>query len=134
MATLPRPAKSPSASIIRPQSEFDAGINASNAWTQHQLSSDPSDEEPDNSEENRRPARALYDFEGKPEFRELTVRAGDELEVVKEELADGWSLVSDVQGEIGLLPRSYFIVSNGINCQLSLNCSLIVYFRIHYNF
>ncbi|KAJ3820075.1 hypothetical protein F5880DRAFT_1615887 [Lentinula raphanica] len=114
MATLPRPTKSPSASIIRPHSEFDAGINTSNAWTQHQLSSDLSDEESLNLENTeyaqseRRLARALYDFEGKPEFRELTVSAGDELEVVKEELADGWSLVCDVDGEIGLLPRTYF--------------------------
>ena len=115
MATLPRPTKSPSASIIRPHSEFDAGINASNAWTQYHLSGDLSDEDLNlentgNVHPDRRPGRALYDFEGKPEFRELSVHAGDELEVVKEELADGWSLVCDVDGEIGLLPRSYFIV------------------------
>ncbi|KAF9075057.1 hypothetical protein BDP27DRAFT_1358822 [Rhodocollybia butyracea] len=48
-----------------------------------------------------RTARAFFD--GKTEFRELTVRAGDELQVVKEEVTDGWSLVSDVQGEMGLL-------------------------------
>ncbi|KIK60406.1 hypothetical protein GYMLUDRAFT_606826 [Collybiopsis luxurians FD-317 M1] len=108
MATLPRATKSPSASVIRPHSEFDAGINASTAWTQHQLSSDLSDEDTLENTENRRPARALYDFEGKAEFRELTVHAGDELEVVKEDVSDGWSLVSDVDGEIGLLPRSYF--------------------------
>ncbi|KAJ4473843.1 hypothetical protein J3R30DRAFT_3707813 [Lentinula aciculospora] len=116
MATLPRPTKSPSASIIRPHSEFDAGINTSNAWTQHQSSGDLSDEESLHLEgadhSDRRPARALYDFEGKPEFRELCVSAGDELEVVKEELADGWSLVCDVEGEIGLLPRSYFIFTS----------------------
>ncbi|KAJ4476149.1 hypothetical protein C8R41DRAFT_774091 [Lentinula lateritia] len=117
MATLPRPTKSPAASVIRPHSEFDAGINASNAWTQYHLSGDLSDEELNlenagNDHPDRRPARALYDFEGKPEFRELSVHAGDELEVVKEELADGWSLVCDVDGEIGLLPRSYFIFTS----------------------
>ncbi|KAJ3790418.1 hypothetical protein GGU10DRAFT_170906 [Lentinula aff. detonsa] len=121
MATLPRPTKSPSASIIRPHSEFDAGINTSNAWTQHQLSGDLSDEESlnvDNTDyghSDRRPARALYDFEGKPEFRELSVRAGDELEIVKEELADGWSLICDADGEIGLLPRSYFTFTSEFN-------------------
>ncbi|KAJ3804056.1 hypothetical protein F5876DRAFT_83860 [Lentinula aff. lateritia] len=117
MATLPRPTKSPSASIIRPHSEFDAGINTSNAWTQYHLSGDLSDEDLNlenagNDHLDRRPARALYDFEGKPEFRELSVHAADELEVVKEELADGWSLVCDVDGEIGLLPRSYFIFTS----------------------
>lgn len=112
MATLPRPTKSPPASIIRPHSEFDAGINASSAWTQHQLTADLHDEQKLEDTENRRPARALYAFEGKQEYGELTVHAGDELEIVKEVLADGWSLVSDVEGEIGLLPRSYFIVSN----------------------
>ncbi|KAJ3921657.1 hypothetical protein F5877DRAFT_75980 [Lentinula edodes] len=117
MATLPRPTKSPAASVIRPHSEFDAGINASNAWTQYHLSGDLSDEELNlenagNDHPDRRPARALYDFEGKPEFRELSVHAGDELEVVREELADGWSLVCDVDGEIGLLPRSYFIFTS----------------------
>ncbi|KAG2052224.1 hypothetical protein BDR06DRAFT_1057840 [Suillus hirtellus] len=38
-------------------------------------------------------ARALYNFEGKAEFRELTVEAGDELNSLKEEAGDGWSLV-----------------------------------------
>ncbi|KAL4245133.1 hypothetical protein ABKN59_010528 [Abortiporus biennis] len=78
-----------------------------------------------------RSARALYSFEGKPEFRELTqVAAGDELTVLKEEVGDGWSLVrgmtweplegaeeidqesDETKGEwryeIGLLPRSYY--------------------------
>ncbi|KAF5388740.1 hypothetical protein D9757_004790 [Collybiopsis confluens] len=112
MATLPRPTKSPSVSVIRPHSEFDAGINTSNAWTQHQLSSNLFDQESLDNTDPRRPARALYDFEGKPEFRELTVHAGDELEVVKEDLADGWSLVSDAEGEIGLLPRSYYTLTS----------------------
>jgi sorting nexin-9/18/33 len=53
----------------------------------------------------------LYDFEGKAEFRELSVSAGDELEIVKEELADGWSLVKNDLGELGLLPRTYYAVS-----------------------
>ncbi|KAJ7640857.1 hypothetical protein DFH06DRAFT_1052595 [Mycena polygramma] len=112
MATLPR---SPNSSRIlssaakgRPHSDFDAGINASTAWTEHLGSL--SDEEPDAEEPegSTRPARALYDFEGKSEFRELSVDAGDELEVVKEDLADGWSLVKNEAGEVGLLPRTYY--------------------------
>ncbi|KAJ7741445.1 hypothetical protein DFH07DRAFT_926149 [Mycena maculata] len=112
MATLPR---SPTSSKIlperRPHSDFDAGINASTAWTEHLESSGSlSDEEPDDEEPEGtlRPARALYDFEGKTEFRELSVEAGDELEVVKEDLADGWSLVKNEAGEVGLLPRTYY--------------------------
>ncbi|KAJ6588777.1 PX-domain-containing protein [Mycena capillaripes] len=114
MATLPRSPKSSkflpsSAAQRRPHSEFDAGINASTAWTEHLGSL--SDEEPDDEEAaegTTRPARALYDFEGKSEFRELSVDAGDELEVVKEDLADGWSLVKNEAGEVGLLPRTYY--------------------------
>jgi sorting nexin-9/18/33 len=120
MATLPRSSKYPSASSVtsqRPQSEFDAGINTSAAWTEH-LETDVattntaslSDEEPDNNIEQSPPARALYDFKGKAEFRELTVAAGDDVEVIKEDLADGWSLVRHSAGEVGLLPRTYYTV------------------------
>ncbi len=109
-ATLPRASKSPvtSSRLSRPQSEFDSGINTSTAWTEHlELGSAPPS---DDDDEDYRPARALYDFEGKAEFRELSVDAGDELAVVKEDLADGWSLVKDASGEMGLLPRSYYTV------------------------
>lgn len=102
----------------RTQSEFDAGINTSAAWTEHLETESAvtntgslSDEEPDDHEaEKPRPARALYDFEGKAEFRELHVAAGDDLEVIKEDLADGWSLVRNGAGEVGLLPQTYYTV------------------------
>lgn len=120
MATLPRVSKYPpgtsSSFFQRPQSEFDAGLNTSAAWTEHLESSavlgSLSDEEPDGDGEKEalRSARALYDFEGKAEFRELSVNAGDSLQVVKENLADGWSLVKNVTGEVGLLPRTYYTV------------------------
>ncbi|KAF7344517.1 Sorting nexin lst-4 [Mycena sanguinolenta] len=110
MATLPRSppsskflSSSSAAAQRRPLSDFDAGINASTAWTEHLVESagSLSDEEPDEDVEGtNRPARALYDFEGKSEFRELSVDAGDELEVVKEDLADGWSLVKNIAGEV----------------------------------
>ncbi|KAF5379083.1 hypothetical protein D9615_005912 [Tricholomella constricta] len=114
MATLPRASKitpgASSALFQRPVSEFDAGINTSAAWTTHlESGSSLSDDEPDHDdEETLRSARALYDFEGKAEFRELNVVAGDALEIVKEDLADGWSLVKTTAREIGLLPRSYY--------------------------
>ncbi|KAF7360444.1 Sorting nexin lst-4 [Mycena venus] len=116
MHTLPRSPKSSkilssTAAQRRPLSDFDAGINTSTAWTEHlEATGSLSDEEPEveDSEGTNRPARALYDFEGKSEFRELSVDAGDELEVVKEDLADGWSLVKNIAGEVGLLPRTYY--------------------------
>jgi sorting nexin-9/18/33 len=61
-------------------------------------------------------ARALFAFEGKPEFRELTsVQAGDRLEVLREDVGDGWSLVRYLEGpeehpEVGLLPQTYYTV------------------------
>jgi sorting nexin-9/18/33 len=131
MATLPRASKRLSAStftppivshaslskLTRPQSEFDVGINTSAAWTEH-LERGPSlsDEEPeedvaDLDDPKCRPARALYQFEGKPEFREMSVDAGDAIDVVKEELSDGWSLVRNDVGAVGLLPRTYYTVN-----------------------
>lgn len=130
MATIPRTRKEsktsaftpPSVSheffsqLTRPQSEFDAGINTSNAWTEHLERGSLSDEDPDDDsadadDDEGRPARALYQFEGKVEFREMSVEAGDEIYVVKEDLADGWSLVRNTSGEIGLLPRTYYTVN-----------------------
>ncbi|TRM63593.1 hypothetical protein BD626DRAFT_494763 [Schizophyllum amplum] len=124
MATLPRATKSPNTTPVssriigRPVSEFDnsnnpefdAGLNTSTAWTEHLehgYTSDPGSGE-EGEEKPSRPARALYDFEGKAEFRELTVYAGDELQIVREELPDGWSLVRTDSGEVGLLPRTYY--------------------------
>ncbi|KAH9932962.1 uncharacterized protein B0H18DRAFT_984853 [Fomitopsis serialis] len=112
--------------------EFDSGINSSAAWTASDaakqsssasaedpniLSDDEGDDEPDLDTAEGRPARALYAFEGRAEFRELVcVEAGDELEVLKEDVGDGWSLVklakcrnaNGHEGEIGLLPQSYY--------------------------
>ncbi|KAG6854104.1 hypothetical protein C0991_010518 [Blastosporella zonata] len=120
MATLPRVSRiTPeikSSLFQRTVSEFDAGINTSAAWTEHLVSASEggslSDEEPDGNEEILRPARALYDFEGKTEFRELSVTAGDGLEVIREDLADGWSLMRNASGEIGLLPRTYYTLTS----------------------
>lgn len=77
MSTESNPATTPPAvdtKILRPPSEFDAGLNASTAWTEHlertstyQSVSDDEKEEPLEG----RPARALYDFEGRADFREL---------------------------------------------------------------
>lgn len=54
--------------------------------------------------------RALYDFEGQPEFSELSFSAGDVLTVVKVGLAEGWSL-AEKDGVRGLVPEAYITVS-----------------------
>ena len=104
-----------------PPLDFDAGINTSTAWTEH-LDSDSSrsrslsgdeDEEDDHFEEaiDGRGARVLFAFAGNADFRELDVKAGDEIIVINEQAGDGWSLVRTHRGRVGLLPRSYYTVS-----------------------
>ena len=123
MATLPRTSIRYPPGPPRPVSDFDSAINnTSTAWTEHlkggytprkylsetNVSATVSDEE--EIEEITYPARVLYKFEGKAEYTELTVDAGDEVEVVKEDVGEGWSLVRDSLGEVGLLPQSYYAV------------------------
>ncbi|KAG8880051.1 hypothetical protein FRB97_001202 [Tulasnella sp. 331] len=105
-----------------PRMSFDAGINASSAWTgaressqvgisEEKVSIEASImEETESAQESDPPrsARALYDFEGKADLRELTLRAGQELTILKEDLAEGWSL-AQLQGTLGLIPRKYYI-------------------------
>ncbi|KZV66474.1 hypothetical protein PENSPDRAFT_701163 [Peniophora sp. CONT] len=106
--------------------DFDAGINTSNAWTEHQRESltlgsiseqspSLSDDEPDEEEVepediDGRAARVLHDFEGKPEFREISASAGDEVEIMRLDVGEGWSLVRNSEGEMGLLPQAYYKV------------------------
>jgi sorting nexin-9/18/33 len=128
MATLPRVIKPTldssivSGNYTRPRSDtpFDAGMITSSAWTEHLECHSLSDDEPEPADEHHelqpveepvKAARALYNFEGQAESRELTVEAGDELNILKEEAGDGWSLVRVSSGEIGLLPQTYYTVS-----------------------
>lgn len=73
-AATPPPLLSMDTQSIRPISDFDAGHNASNAWTEHLERESTyhsiSDEESEEKTSGR-PARALYDFEGRADFREL---------------------------------------------------------------
>ncbi|KAI0066806.1 hypothetical protein BV25DRAFT_1819910 [Artomyces pyxidatus] len=113
-ATDSTPRAKPSIEPIPPL-DFDAGIKTSAAWTEHldsdtasrSLSDDEGDDPPEEDEDGRG-ARVLFQFEGRPEFRELDAKAGDEIEVIREEAGDGWSLVRNRNGEMGLLPRSYY--------------------------
>ena len=134
----------PSVSFVKPDGgEFDSGINTSAAWTEHLQQSSLSDEEHENENDEAtirapgrryrnapgrtrggRPARALFFFEGKPEFGEICIQAGDELLVLKEEVGDGWSLV-DVKGEIGLLPHTYYTVSSHVPIRRILTLHIV---------
>lgn len=130
MSTLPRTKTPASARTLafdqRPRSDrgFDAGINSSTAWAEHLDRGTLSDDEPadhlDVYGQRGLSARALYHFEGKAEFRELTVEAGDELEVLKQDVGDGWSLVKTEEGKIGLLPTAYYTVGYGAGDGLKL--------------
>jgi len=64
--------------------------------------------------------QGLYQFKGKAEFQELSMEAGDDLEVVKEDLVDGWSLVRNNMGEVGLLPNSLLHLHLTHQCPTSL--------------
>lgn len=140
------PVANTSAISQRPVSEFDAGINTSTAWTEHLVSPKPhsrqhfseSDAAPftsvsddydsdkftyDSSAlgKSTRRARALFSFSGTPAFRELSVRPGDALFVLREDAGQGWSLVRDATEEVGLVPREYYEVCSfflimGIYC------------------
>ncbi|EMD35638.1 hypothetical protein CERSUDRAFT_157518 [Gelatoporia subvermispora B] len=151
--------------VSRPPSHaegFDSGINSSTAWTvslntpegelrksqvepsvnvdslsdeERDPGMESADEDADLLSERGRPARALYGFQGKPEFRELThVDAGDELEIVKEDAGEGWCLARLVasrsgreghQGELGLLPSTYYTYTSdfAVNPELDLSPS-----------
>lgn len=101
-----------------PPLDFDASINTSTAWKEHLDSdssrsrslSDNEDEDDDDFEEgiDGRGARVLFTFAGNAELRELDVKAGDEITVIREEAGDGWSLAKTRRGRVGLLPRSYY--------------------------
>lgn len=112
-----------------PSLDFDAGINASSAWTVYLGSdnsrssslSDDASELDDHFEEETdgRRARVLFAFEGRAGSKELDVKAGDEIIVVREQAGEGWSLVKTRRGRVGLLPRSYYTVNPFL---LSLLC------------
>ncbi|KAH9956493.1 hypothetical protein BC827DRAFT_1230696 [Russula dissimulans] len=101
-----------------PPLDFDAGINTSNAWTvyldsdsgsrSHSLSDDSGEDDYFEDRIDGRGGRVLFAFTGKPEFRELDVKAGDEITVIREQAGEGWSLVKTRRGHLGLLPRSYY--------------------------
>jgi sorting nexin-9/18/33 len=105
-----------------PPLDFDASINTSTAWTEHldsdssrsrSLSDDDDEDEDDQFEEgiDGRGARVLFAFAGNAESRELDVKAGDEITIIREEAGDEWSLARTRRGRVGLLPRSHYTVN-----------------------
>lgn len=70
-----------------------------------------------------RQARALYNFEGEASYQELSFKAGDVLNVLKEHLSEGWSL-AEKDGITGLVPEAYITVS----FLLLLHFTIIIFF------
>jgi len=102
--------------------DFDASNKASTAWTarasgQVQSGGNSPDTECHGGDDEAAadvgeyPARALYAFEGKPEFRELSLKGGEAIVVLREDVGGGWSLVARQDGELGLVPQAYYTVS-----------------------
>lgn len=148
--------------------DFDAGVNSSAAWTAELSLSDeetehghhrrlkslptqstpllqdlmsPLEEDEEGESEpyeQGRSARAVYDFAGQPEYRELTFKAGDALEILKEEVVDdetneevvGWSLAR-CNGDVGLAPRTYYTVSAD---EFHLLFSFLYVVKVHFRF
>jgi len=50
------------------------------------------------------------------------MKAGDAIEVLKEHLPDGWSLVG-IAGEAGLIPQTYYTVSGDMLYVRKTECS-----------
>ena len=137
---------SPRMDTMNALSDDESDIEADVSNDSSSLLSPGPDDGPLLSSEPGRPARALYAFDGKLEFRELTgVRAGDRLEVLKEEVGGGWSLVrhfvpvgsengdeasgekrilyrrgkGKARSEVGLLPCTYYAVRRPLYVPLS---------------
>lgn len=73
-------------------SEFDAGLNASSAWTEHLERTSTYQAVSDDEKEDKiqgRPARALYDFEGRADFRELCASAVSHLVMARSDPSTG---------------------------------------------
>ena len=101
-------------------------LSESNAKLESSAQGASEEDDADEAEPLPMPARALYAFHGKPEFRELNMEAGDELEIVKEDVGSGWSLArlvpkleygspssvrtTGAETEVGLVPKSYYAV------------------------
>src|SRR5882762_575112 len=105
--------------------DFDASIKVSTAWTatgsgQVQSGGDSPDTECHGDDDEAAadvgeyPARILYAFEGKPDFRELGLKGGEAIVVLREDVGDGWSLVARQDGELGLVPQAYYTVSRAL--------------------
>ncbi|XKL65289.1 hypothetical protein PGB90_008709 [Kerria lacca] len=51
--------------------------------------------------------QVLYDFDGQPDSAELTIRSGDVLTVVRQDIGEGWWEGTDQRGNTGLFPAAY---------------------------
>ena len=108
------------------QRAYRKALSEANARFEPPAHGTPEEDDADDAEPLPMPARALFAFHGKPEFRELNMEAGDELEIVKEDVGSGWSLArlvpkleygspssvrtTGAETEVGLVPKSYYAV------------------------
>lgn len=67
----------------------------------------------------------LYDFDGQPDSAELTIRSGDILTVVRQDIGEGWWEGTDQRGNTGLFPAAYVEVSSIIIYETVELCKLI---------
>ena len=59
-------------------------------------------------------ARALYDFEARPDSGELSLREGDILTVTNKNVGDGWWEGSNSRGQTGFFPEAYIEVMKSL--------------------
>ncbi|KZS87259.1 hypothetical protein SISNIDRAFT_433832 [Sistotremastrum niveocremeum HHB9708] len=121
--TAPQP---PTVALSGPSYLSDSGLKVPAAWTfgldqedylhepELSLSDDDEREHVHEDEEEEKPARTLYKFEGKSELRELSLAAGQDITVLKEDMSEGWSLVRHKE-TIGLFPRSYYTFTSSFS-------------------
>ena len=75
--------------------------------------------------------QVLYDFDGQPNSAELTIRTGDVLTVIRQDIGEGWWEGTDQRGNTGLFPAAYVEVSK-YSSQFRLSFSKILFSRRFY--
>ncbi|VDO96365.1 unnamed protein product [Soboliphyme baturini] len=66
-------------------------------------------------------AEVVYDFTAEPGSTELSIRVGEVLEIVRQDVGGGWWEAINCLGEQGLVPESYVKVSCEPICFIDFN-------------
>lgn len=67
-------------------------------------------------------ARALYDFDAQPGTGELSIKEGEILAVLRQDVGEGWWEGTNSQGQTGLFPAAYVEVSPNVIWSLMHLC------------